>query len=244
MNPKARVWGGPLIASHVGADVAADLVAVGLDRPAATASACSSTSAPTPRSCWRADGRILAASCPAGPAFEGGSVTYGMQAAEGAIESVELDAGRRLRRLAPSATRRALGLCGSGLIDLLAVLGATGRMTPKGVFADRARTSSTCDAGAGITFSRADGSALAQAKAANTVGQWILLRELGVDPARGRPPLPRRRLRDLRRRAQRDRHRLPRARARSIASRRSATPRCAAPACCCSLPARARGWPS
>ena len=33
-HPKARVWGGPLIASHVGADVAADLVAVGLDQPA------------------------------------------------------------------------------------------------------------------------------------------------------------------------------------------------------------------
>src|SRR4029077_1026159 len=32
---------------------------------------------------------------------------------------------------------------------------------------------------------RADASALAQAKAANTVGQWILLRELGVDPAEG-----------------------------------------------------------
>ena len=55
-------------------------------------------------------------------------------------------------------------------------------MTPKGVFADRARVVDVVPA-AGITFSRADGSALAQAKAANTVGQWILLRELGVDPA-------------------------------------------------------------
>ena len=55
-------------------------------------------------------------------------------------------------------------------------------MTPKGVFADRARTIDVVPA-AGITFSRFDGSALAQAKAANTVGQWILLRELGVDPA-------------------------------------------------------------
>jgi len=50
------------------------------------------------------------------------------------------------------------------------------------VFADRARTIDVVPA-AGITFSRFDGSALAQAKAANTVGQWILLRELGVDPA-------------------------------------------------------------
>ena len=35
---------------------------------------------------------------------------------------------------------------------------------------------------AGITFSRADASALAQAKAANAAGQWIVLRTLGVDP--------------------------------------------------------------
>ena len=36
---------------------------------------------------------------------------------------------------------------------------------------------------AGITFTRADASALAQAKAANTFGQSILLRELGIEPA-------------------------------------------------------------
>ena len=88
------------------------------------------------------NGRILAASCPAGPAFEGGSVTYGMQAAEGAIESVGWtpDGGFTFRTIGDAP---ALGLCGSGLIDLLAELGSTGRMTPKGVFADRARTSST-----------------------------------------------------------------------------------------------------
>ena len=40
VNPKARVWGAPLIASHVGADVAADLVAIGLDGDAATACTC------------------------------------------------------------------------------------------------------------------------------------------------------------------------------------------------------------
>jgi uncharacterized 2Fe-2S/4Fe-4S cluster protein (DUF4445 family) len=55
-------------------------------------------------------------------------------------------------------------------------------MTPKGVFAGRARELEIVPS-AGITFSRADASALAQAKAANTVGQQILLRELGVEPA-------------------------------------------------------------
>ena len=178
-NPMARVWGGPLIASHVGADVAADLVAVGLDEPAPGIRMLVDVGTNT-EVVLAGNGRILVTSCPAGPAFEVGSVTYGMQAAEGAIESVELDAGgdfvfRTIGDAPP------LGLCGSGLIDLLAILGSAGRMTPKGVFTPRADFIDV-DAEAGITFSRADGSALAQAKAANTVGQWILLRELGVDP--------------------------------------------------------------
>jgi uncharacterized 2Fe-2S/4Fe-4S cluster protein (DUF4445 family) len=54
-------------------------------------------------------------------------------------------------------------------------------MSPKGPFADRSYELTVVPE-AGITFSRADASALAQAKAANTVGQWALLRRLGVDP--------------------------------------------------------------
>jgi uncharacterized 2Fe-2S/4Fe-4S cluster protein (DUF4445 family) len=180
VNPKARIWGAPLVASHVGADVAADLVAVGLDGTQDGVHMLIDVGTNT-EVVLAGRGRILTASCPAGPAFEGYSVTYGMQAAEGAIESL---------RPGPDGTfafstigdAPPTGLCGSGLIDLLAVLGREGRMTPKGVFADRARIIDVVPE-AGITFSRFDGSALAQAKAANTVGQWILLRELGVDPA-------------------------------------------------------------
>ena len=66
-------------------------------------------------------GRILATSCPAGPAFEGGTVTYGMQASEGAIESVRArdDGTFGIRTIGDAPAR---GLCGSGLIDLVAEL--------------------------------------------------------------------------------------------------------------------------
>jgi uncharacterized 2Fe-2S/4Fe-4S cluster protein (DUF4445 family) len=68
----------------------------------------------------RVGDRWLAASCPAGPAFEGGLISYGMQAVEGAIQSVRLMpegfACRTIGDVEP------LGLCGSGLIDLLAEL--------------------------------------------------------------------------------------------------------------------------
>jgi uncharacterized 2Fe-2S/4Fe-4S cluster protein (DUF4445 family) len=175
-NPRARIWGAPLVASHVGADVAADLLAVDLDHGVSMLVDVGTNTEVV----VAARGRVLAASCPAGPAFEGGLVTYGMQAADGAIESLRLreDGGFDYETIGGGEPR---GICGSGLIDLLAELRRAGRMTPKGVFADRAHTLTVVPEH-GITFSRADGSALAQAKAANTVGQWILLRRLGVDP--------------------------------------------------------------
>jgi uncharacterized 2Fe-2S/4Fe-4S cluster protein (DUF4445 family) len=178
VHPKARVWGAPLVASHVGADVAADLVAAGVgdsDGVQMLVDVGTNTEVVV-----GGKGRIIAASCPAGPAFEGGEVTYGMQASDGAIESVRLN-GYRFH-LETIGGIRPQGICGSGLIDLIAELRRADRMSPKGVFADRS-TALEVAPEEGITFSRADASALAQAKAANTVGQWILLRELGIDPS-------------------------------------------------------------
>src|SRR5262249_23627400 len=75
-----------------------------------------------------------------------------------------------------------LGLCGSGLIDLIALLRRTDRMSAKGGFSPRAHAIEVVPS-RGITFSRADASALAPAEAANSLGPWILLRTLGIDPA-------------------------------------------------------------
>jgi uncharacterized 2Fe-2S/4Fe-4S cluster protein (DUF4445 family) len=163
----------------VGADVAADLVAAGLGQNGGVEMLVDVGTNTEVVVAGR--GRILAASCPAGPAFEGGVVTYGMPAADGAIESVRLrtDGGFDFETIGNAPPR---GICGSGLVDVIAELRRAGRMSAKGVLADRAyRIHIAPDEG--ITLTRADASALAQAKAANTVGQWILLRELGIDPA-------------------------------------------------------------
>lgn len=181
-HPQARVWGAPLVSGHVGADVSADLIAAGFadrggERPQGVTMLVDVGTNTEVVLAGR--GRMLAASCPAGPAFEGGEVTYGMQAGVGAIESVRSRPGGDFDCDVIGAVEPR-GLCGSGLVDLLAELRRSGRMTPKGVFAERAREVLVAPE-AGITLSRADGSALAQAKAANSVGQQILLRELGVD---------------------------------------------------------------
>ena len=73
------------------------------------------------------------------------------------------------------------GICGSGLVDLLAELRRHGRMTEKGVFENKQYELMIAEEG-GITFSREDASILAQAKAANTCGQFIAMRHFGVRP--------------------------------------------------------------
>jgi uncharacterized 2Fe-2S/4Fe-4S cluster protein (DUF4445 family) len=126
--------------------------------------------------------RMIVASCPAGPAFEGGLVKFGMPGQEGAIESLRREPGgafawRTIGDVAPQ------GICGSGLIDLLAELRRDGAMTAKGVFREGSkRFAIDVVPDQGITFSREDASNLAQAKAANYCGQLIVMRAFGIDP--------------------------------------------------------------
>ncbi len=176
-HPQARVYGGPLISSHVGADTAADLLAIDVESQREVMMLIdigTNTEVVVGHA-----GRLIAASCPAGPAFEGGLVKYGMTAGEGAIERLHLVEGKwQYRSIGGGAPR---GICGSGLIDLLAELRRHEWMTPKGVFSNRAYEL-TLAPEQGITISRQDVSNLAQAKAANYCGQFIAMRAFGVEP--------------------------------------------------------------
>jgi uncharacterized 2Fe-2S/4Fe-4S cluster protein (DUF4445 family) len=177
VNPKARVYGLPLVASHVGGDTAADLMAIDM---ASQDEVVMLVDVGTNTEVVVGNGRrMLAASCPAGPAFEGGLVKYGMPGFDGAVESIRLVDGHfRYHTIGGVAPQ---GICGSGLIDLLAELRRHGRMTPKGVFAEK-RYEMTIVPEQGITLSREDASNLAQAKAANYCGQLIVMRKFGVNP--------------------------------------------------------------
>ena len=177
-NPKAMVYSLPLIASHVGADVAADLVAINLASQDGTVMLVD-VGTNTEVVVGNAE-RMVAASCPAGPAFEGGGIEYGMPAYPGAIESVKWDgSGFDYTTIADEPPH---GLCGSGLISLLATLRRNDQMSPKGVFAERKQRLISLLPEHGITFSREDASNLAQAKAANYCGQYIVLRHFGCTP--------------------------------------------------------------
>ncbi len=177
MNPQARVTGGPLIASHVGADAAADLIAV---EAVARGGSFLLVDIGTNSEIIASDGtRILAASSPAGPAFEGGGVRYGMPGADGAIEKVQIVDGKFA--ITTIGDMPAEGICGSGLVDLLAELRRHEWMTSRGTFLDKAHELHV-EPERPITFSRADVGHLSIAKAATAVGQRVLLRKLGLAP--------------------------------------------------------------
>lgn len=175
IHPDASVYGGPLVGSHVGADVAADMLAVGMDEetePVILVDVGTNTEVVV-----GTKDRMLAASCPAGPAFEGGEVKYGMPGYEGAVESVSINNGRPAWKTIGDAEPQ--GICGSGLIDLLAELRRNDIMTELGQLEEGVSEFAFVPDN-DLTLSRADISALAQAKAANFCGQSIVLRRYGL----------------------------------------------------------------
>ncbi len=182
-NRRARVYGLPLIASHVGADAVACLETVRMGRTGETEMLVDIGT--NTEVVLHHQGRLYAASCPAGPAFEGGLVTYGMRAYDGAIESIRLDRDGTADSYRTIGGAAASGICGSGLTDLLAELRRLDLMTPLGVFTrDRKLAAIDLVPDRGITFSRRDIGNLAQAKAANYCGQFIVMRTAGVTPSR------------------------------------------------------------
>ncbi len=181
---RTKVYGLPLVASHVGADAAADLAALdfALEIDDGGARMLIDIGTNTEVVIGRG-GHLIAASCPAGPAFEGGLVSYGMAAADGAVERLSLDCRGRVEQCSVIGDATPVGLCGSALVDALAELRRGGLMTEKGVFtADRKLGEIALFPDLAITLSKQDIGNLGQAKAANYCGQFILLRALGIDP--------------------------------------------------------------
>jgi uncharacterized 2Fe-2S/4Fe-4S cluster protein (DUF4445 family) len=176
IHPDAIIYGGPLVGSHVGSDVAADILATSLDE-AREPVILIDVGTNTEIVIGTAD-KLMSASCPAGPAFEGGQVTYAMPGYDGAIERIALGADGEIDAGVIGDTEP-LGICGSGLIDLIAELRRTGKMNELGVFEDGSREYEF-EPNRHLTLSRADLSALAQAKSANYCGQRIVIDRYGL----------------------------------------------------------------
>jgi len=176
IHPQARVYGLPVISGHVGADAAACMLAVDLareDRVVAIMDIGTNTELVVGNRT-----RVLAASCPAGPAFEGGAITCGMPGLDGAVEDVAIreDGTMALRVIGDG---RPEGICGSGLVDLLSELMRTGRMNEMGRFDDGVDRIGV-DLPHGIYFHERDVNELAQAKGANVAGLQVVFHQYGI----------------------------------------------------------------
>jgi uncharacterized 2Fe-2S/4Fe-4S cluster protein (DUF4445 family) len=77
---------------------------------------------------------LMSCACSAGPAFEGGDISCGMRATHGAIDAVTIDGETMDPKLKVIGKIRPVGLCGSGIIDLIAELFRTGIINGKGKF--------------------------------------------------------------------------------------------------------------
>ncbi|MDR0861531.1 MAG: ASKHA domain-containing protein [Oscillospiraceae bacterium] len=77
---------------------------------------------------------LMACACSAGPAFEGGDIKCGMRATDGAIEDCAIDGDTLEPTLNVIGGEKPVGLCGSGIIDVIAELFQCGAINGKGKF--------------------------------------------------------------------------------------------------------------
>ena len=177
IHPKARVYGLPIVSGHVGADTSACLLAVDLAHEEKTV-AIMDIGTNTELVVGNKHG-ILAASCPAGPAFEGGAIRCGMPGLLGAIEKVRIGDDEEIHYEVIGGGAP-LGICGSGMIDLLSELLRMDLMNELGRFEEDPEIALEDEGPNPIVFTEGDVNELAQAKGANVAGLRIAFANAGV----------------------------------------------------------------
>jgi uncharacterized 2Fe-2S/4Fe-4S cluster protein (DUF4445 family) len=199
--PDGHVWMLPNIAGWVGADTVGVILATGVHEHEGVALAIDIGT--NGEMALGSRERLVTCSTAAGPAFEGAHLSCGMRAADGAIDVVHIDGDVRWHTIGDSAPR---GICGSGLVDLIAemlqsgVIDATGMMQEAETLCSngtqklaarlrqgRQREFVLVDAsdGAGgreLVVTQRDIRELQLAKGAIRAGIQILMKELGITP--------------------------------------------------------------
>src|SRR6187200_2735546 len=207
VNPGARAYVLPCIAGHVGADTAGVILAEG---PHVDDDVTLLVDVGTNAEIVLGNReRLLAASSPTGPAFEGAQISGGQRAAPGAIERVRIDRdtldarfrviGSELWSDEPGFAEAAAelgvsGICGSGIVEVIAELFLAGVITPDGIIdgALAARTARIVPDGRTFSYVLHEGEprilvtqndvrAIQLAKAALYAGTRLLMDHAGID---------------------------------------------------------------
>jgi len=192
--PHGQVYLPKIISAYVGADISAGILAADLaGLPGVTLFIDIGTNGEL---ALAVDGRLTASATAAGPAFEGMNITFGMRASDGAIERVVITADGEVT-IATIGNAEPIGICGSGLMDLVAELLKRGVIGPSGRFSQPAGFAPALarrleGQGSGrvfrlsekVTFSQKDVRQVQLAKGAIRAGIDLLLKGAGVTPDR------------------------------------------------------------
>ena len=134
INPDAHIIVAPNIGSYVGGDITAGaFVSMLWNKPEFSLFIDLGTNGEI---VFGNEDFMFSCACSAGPAFEGGDISCGMRATDGAIEACTIDQ----ETMEPSFTvvggegTKPIGLCGSGIIDVISELFRCGIIDPKGKF--------------------------------------------------------------------------------------------------------------
>jgi len=144
--------------------------------------------------------RMVCCSTAAGPAFEGGHISWGMRAASGAIEKVDIDPETLDVQMKTIHESGPVGICGSGLISAVAEMIRAGIILHRGNFNDKITSDRLREGKQGFEFvlswaeenptahdiviTQKDVSELQMAKAAIQAGATLLKEVLTRDPQR------------------------------------------------------------
>jgi uncharacterized 2Fe-2S/4Fe-4S cluster protein (DUF4445 family) len=195
INPAATVDCLPGIASYVGADITAGVLSSGMcdteDELTLFVDVGTNGEMVLGDCTW-----LIACACSAGPAFEGAGVVHGMRATAGAIEEVWVDPETYRASYRVIGDEKPRGLCGSGLISLVAELFVAGVIDKSGninsgLSTDRVREGEhgaeyvvawgeETETGEDIVITDVDLDNLMRAKAAIFAGFSVLARSVGL----------------------------------------------------------------
>ncbi|MEZ5731359.1 MAG: ASKHA domain-containing protein [Paracoccaceae bacterium] len=211
IHPNARVYILPCIAGHVGADCAAVALS---EEPDKSDDMVLIVDVGTNAEILLGNkARVLACSSPTGPAFEGAQISAGQRAAPGAIERVEIDPVTKEPRFrvigsdlwsddpafaVATAQTGITGICGSGIIEVVAEMRLAGLLDAGGLIGSAEQTGTarcvpigrthayvlhdgSADGGPLITITQGDIRAIQLAKSALYAGARLLMDELGID---------------------------------------------------------------
>ncbi len=133
ISPGAPVFFPPAAGNYVGGDVTAGMLCTQLPQPSGRLRLLIDIG--TNGEVVIGDGGFfMSCACSAGPAFEGGGLTHGMRAAPGAVDKVEVDSETGKAAYTTIGNEKPRGICGSGVLTLLAELFLKGFLDASGKF--------------------------------------------------------------------------------------------------------------